>query len=128
MGGCPSGMTGTCDTSERSSDVLFFQGKVSAEIGTSASSPNTAGLFALRVKRTGERQGNVNPLIYKAAQTQANGGPVAFHHSNITGSNGVYNVRAPFNPVIGNGTPYAGVVLGFPDLSKSGNPNTKSNP
>ena len=57
--------------------------------GTSASSPAMAGIMALIVQKTGERQGNANPVFYALAAAQTDGtGPTVFHDV-IGGSNDV---------------------------------------
>ncbi len=54
--------------------------------GTSASSPAFAGLMALIVQKTGERQGNINPKLYQLGYSQYNlNGPKVFH--DITSGN-----------------------------------------
>jgi pseudomonalisin len=48
--------------------------------GTSASSPSFAGLMALVVQKTGQRQGNANARFYQLAAAQYGGsGPAVFH-------------------------------------------------
>jgi len=57
--------------------------------GTSCASPAFAGIMALVVQATGQRQGNANPALYKMATAQYKGtGPVVFHDI-LTGSNTV---------------------------------------
>ena len=57
--------------------------------GTSASSPAFAGLMALVVQATGQRQGNPNPVFYQLGNAQYLGtGPAVFHDI-LTGSNSV---------------------------------------
>jgi hypothetical protein len=55
-------------------------GSVSIVGGTSASSPAFAGLMALVVQKTGQRQGNANFRFYQLGKAQyTNGTPVVFH-------------------------------------------------
>ena len=56
--------------------------------GTSASSPAMAGIMALIVQKTGERQGNANPAFYAIAAGDAGSAPPAFHDV-VAGSNDV---------------------------------------
>jgi pseudomonalisin len=56
--------------------------------GTSASSPAMAGIMALIVQKTGERQGNANPAFYAIAAGDAGNSPPAFHDI-VSGSNDV---------------------------------------
>jgi len=60
--------------------------------GTSASSPAFAGIMALIVQKTGQRQGNANARFYQLAEAQrAPGGPVAYHDI-LSGNNTVPGV------------------------------------
>jgi pseudomonalisin len=61
--------------------------------GTSASSPAFAGLMALIVQKTGARQGNANPTLYKLANSQYQGGGPAVFHDITNGGNSVPNVK-----------------------------------
>ena len=48
--------------------------------GTSCAAPAFAGIMALVVQRTGQRQGNPNPALYRMAAAQPSGqGPQVFH-------------------------------------------------
>jgi hypothetical protein len=61
--------------------------------GTSCATPAFAGLMALVVQRTGERQGNPGPVLYKLFSAQARGrGPAVFHDV-VGGHNGVPGTR-----------------------------------
>jgi hypothetical protein len=61
--------------------------------GTSCSAPAFAGLMALVVQRTGERQGNPNPVFYKLFNAQYRGrGPAVFHDV-AAGDNSVPGTR-----------------------------------
>jgi pseudomonalisin len=59
--------------------------------GTSAASPALAGIMALVVQKTGQRQGNPNPRFYQMANEQAAGGLAVFHDI-TTGNNSVPGV------------------------------------
>ncbi len=60
--------------------------------GTSASSPSFAGLMALVVQKTGQRQGNANPRLYQLGAAQyGQGGAAAFHDTTL-GNNAVPGV------------------------------------
>jgi subtilase family serine protease len=57
--------------------------------GTSCSSPAFAGLMALVVQATGQRQGNANAVLYRLGNAQfKSGGPAVFHDI-LTGGNSV---------------------------------------
>jgi len=60
--------------------------------GTSASSPAFAGLMALIVQKTGQRQGNANPRFYQLGNAQYSSGGAAVFHDTITGNNSVPGV------------------------------------
>ncbi|MBI4913343.1 MAG: immunoglobulin domain-containing protein [Acidobacteria bacterium] len=60
--------------------------------GTSASSPAMAGIMALVVQKTGKRQGNANPVLYRLGELQYGAsGPRVFHDVN-SGNNSVPGV------------------------------------
>jgi subtilase family serine protease len=64
-------------------------GGLMAAGGTSCAAPAFAGLMALVVQATGQRQGNPNPVFYQLGNAQALGtGPAVFHDT-TTGGNGV---------------------------------------
>ncbi len=125
MGGCP-GDAIDCSSAD-SSDVEFFNGKTVFTIGTSASAPDIAGLFALKKKLTGKRLGLENTDIYTRAKNQIAGTGTPFHHKGILGDNGHYSVAAPYDLVIGNGTVDGRQLLGT-TLPAAGIPHTASNP
>ena len=57
--------------------------------GTSAATPSFAGLMALVLQRTGQRQGNANPELYQLGIAQYSGtGPSVFHDITV-GNNSV---------------------------------------
>ncbi len=66
--------------------LVEIQGSFYAVSGTSASSPSFAGLMALAVQNTGQRQGNANVRLYQLGSAQySSGGPMVFH--DITSGN-----------------------------------------
>ena len=61
--------------------------------GTSCGAPAFAGIMALLVQRTGQRQGNPNPALYRLATAQyASGSPARPFHDILTGDNSVPGV------------------------------------
>jgi subtilase family serine protease len=60
--------------------------------GTSASSPSFAGLMALVVQMTGQRQGNANPRFYQLANAQYGASGVVVFHDILSGNNSVPGV------------------------------------
>ena len=98
-------------------------------IGTSASSPDFAGLLALRVQKTGGRLGNENYYVYALAAAQNIGiGPKVFRQG-IPGFNGYYSTTAKgYDRVLGNGTVDGRQFLLAPEVKAAGTPQTPSNP
>jgi uncharacterized repeat protein (TIGR01451 family) len=68
------------------------QGGWSVFGGTSASSPSFAGLMALVVQKTGQRQGNANPRFYQLASAQYGSAGTAVFHDTTAGNNSVPGV------------------------------------
>jgi subtilase family serine protease len=125
MGGCPVGSVLPCGP-DRSSDVTALGGGFYLLIGTSASSPEFAGLQAMQDQLLGTRTGNVNYLLYALAAIGSVGnGPI--FHNNIPGNNGYPSSRG-YNYVVGNGTPYGSQYVFDPFGPLAGNPQTPSNP
>lgn len=60
--------------------------------GTSASSPSFAGLMALVVQKTGQRQGNANLRFYQLGNAQYASGGVQVFHDVTAGNNSVPDV------------------------------------
>jgi subtilase family serine protease len=132
MGGCPGDATNAC-SGARSADWVAIGGQLVGEIGTSASAPDIVGMLALAAKlTTGHRLGFMNTALYQAAQNQvAHPTQVVFRHSAITGNNGTYPIKVPYDLVIGNGTIDARAFiqrLTGTTLAASGIPGTASNP
>ena len=77
--------------------------------GTSASTPAFAGIMALIVQKTGQRQGNANTRFYQLADAQNTpGGPAVFHditsgNNNVPGVTG-YSAAAGYDLVTGLGS------------------------
>ena len=57
--------------------------------GTSASSPSFAGLMALVVQKTGQRQGNANVALYQLGTAQYGAAGAAVFHDTTSGNNSV---------------------------------------
>ena len=72
--------------------LVRSQGKLSAFGGTSAASPSFAGLMALVVQKTGERQGNANVRFYQLGNAQYASGGAAVFHDPTSGDNSVPGV------------------------------------
>jgi pseudomonalisin len=72
--------------------LVRTRGVLSAFGGTSASSPAFAGLMALIVQKTGQRQGNANIRLYQLASAQYGSGGAAVFHDTTTGNNSVPGV------------------------------------
>jgi len=72
--------------------LVRTQGSLAAIGGTSASSPSFAGIMALIVQKTGQRQGNANPTFYQLANAQFTGAGPAIFHDTTTGNNSVPGV------------------------------------
>ena len=84
--------------------------------GTSAASPSFAGLMALIVQSTGQRQGNANTRFYQLGSIQyGSGGPAVFHDI-TTGNNSVpgvtgYSSTVGYDPVTGLGSVNAAALV-----------------
>ena len=128
MGGCPGGVLGTCNPAD-SADLEVLNATLYGVIGTSASSPDFAGLVALTVQEYGTRLGNANYYIYELAQAQAQGTVSNVFHQGIPGFNGYYSTTATgYNRVLGNGTVSARDFMLIPTTPAAGNPQSPSNP
>jgi subtilase family serine protease len=129
MGGCPQGAVTPCGP-DRSYDIEALGGHFYGVIGTSASSPDFAGLTALNIERFGTRLGNENFYIYALAAAQSAGIlPFKVYHDNIRGSNGYFNAQPGYNMVLGNGTLFGrNFILAPPNVPAAGVPQTSTNP
>jgi kumamolisin len=133
MGGCPGGtlyfdLHGVCPP-DRSFVWEAIGGQFEGVIGTSASSPEFAGLVALKIQSTGGRLGNENFDIYSLAAAQENGSANVVFRQDIPGNNGKYKSGSPgYNLVLGNGTVFGGRFVRGPGLAVAGKPQTPTNP
>ena len=99
MGGCPQGSVTPCNAND-SYDAVVVGGATVGLIGTSASSPEFAGLIALKVQLNGgTRLGELTPWMY------ANAASASLFRTNIPGNNGYAGGGIPYNYVTGLGTP-----------------------
>jgi subtilase family serine protease len=139
MGGCPGDAdipAQDCTVLPRSAVIVWIGGGPALLIGTSASSPEMAGVLALAVELNRSRLGNVNPLIYalSAEQTIAGGtkAPKAlqFFHRNISGNNNGFTVKPgqAYSEVLGNSTLDVKNFLQLQGAPAAGAPDTPSNP
>lgn len=126
MGGCPAGTLGVCPP-DRSFDWVGINGGFFGFVGTSASSPDFAGLLALKIESEGSRLGNENFDIYSLAAAQAAGGDKVYRQD-IPGNNGFYSTAPGYNLVLGNGTVIGTHFVRGPALPAAGVPQTPSNP
>lgn len=136
MGGCPDIAQAPCNgggaanngagNTDRSSLNVVVNGLWESVIGTSAAAPGMASAVALLVETQG-RQGNLNPYLYGLARSQAAGGTAAFHQS-LPGFNGVVANAATYNFTVGNGTPNVAAMIGLPNATPAGSPQSASNP
>ncbi len=136
MGGCPGGAVQNCLVLPRSAAIVWIGGEVGLLIGTSASSPEIAGVLALAIELNGGRLGNVNPLIYGLSLTQTLLGGVnapkqfQYFHREISGSNNLFTVKPgqAYSEVLGNSTLDVKNFLQLQLAAPAGAPNTHSNP
>ena len=123
-------MGGLFGLPDRSADLVVVGGNFYVVIGTSASSPDFAGVLALAEQNLGMRLGNVNYLIYSLAAAQQLGLYRSFHQG-IPGDDGLYTSQqgAPgYNFLVGNGTPFVRNLILAPFAPPAGIPQTPSNP
>lgn len=139
MGGCPGNADlnkQNCRALPRSAAIVWIGGAPNLLIGTSASSPEMAGVLAIAVEKGGSRLGNVNPLIYRmsALQTDLGGAhappPFQFFHRDVSGNNNGFTVQPgqEYSEVLGNGTLDVRYFLGLQGVAPAGAPGTPSNP
>jgi subtilase family serine protease len=139
MGGCPNDAdlkAQDCTQLPRSAVIVWIGGGPALLIGTSASSPEMAGVLALAVELNRGRLGNVNPMIYalSAVQTIAGGvhAPKAlqFFHRDISGNNNGYLVKPgqAYSEVLGNSTLDVRNFLLLQGVAPAGAPDSPSNP
>ena len=127
MGGCPVGSVQPCPE-DRSYDLVAMDGAYYGVIGTSASSPDFAGLLALKIQMIGGRLGNENQVMYVMAHLQSLGVLRGIFHDNIPGFNGLYTTHKGYNLVLGNGTVNGVNYLLTPFMPVARTPQTPTNP
>ena len=71
---------------------MFTKGSWQVISGTSAAAPSFAGLMALVVQKTGQRQGNANPRLYQLANAQYTFGGAKVFNDITSGNNSVPGV------------------------------------
>jgi subtilase family serine protease len=139
MGGCPGDAdleAQNCLALPRSAVIVWIGGQAFLLIGTSASSPEMAGVLALAVELNHGRLGNVNPLIYGLSAVQSLFGGVhapkqlQFFHRGIEGNNNAFTVEPgqAYSEVLGNSTLDVKNFLGLQGAAPAGAPDTPSNP
>jgi subtilase family serine protease len=139
MGGCPGDAdlaVQNCLLLPRSAVIVWIGGQADLLIGTSASSPEMAGVLALAVELNHGRLGNVNPLIYALSATQTLFGgtnapqELQFFHREIPGNNNFFTVQPgqAYSEVLGNSTLDVKNFLGLSFAAPAGAPDTPSNP
>jgi subtilase family serine protease len=139
MGGCPGDADldlQDCLDLPRSAAIVWVSGTPELLIGTSASSPEMAGVLALAIEVNGGRLGNVNPLIYLLSAIQTVVGNTnapkefRFFHREISGDNNLYKVKPgqAYSTVLGNSTLDVKNFLGLSFAKAAGAPDTHSNP
>ena len=113
--------------------LVQSQGALYAIRGTSASAPAFAGLIALVVQKTGQRQGNANTRLYQLGNAQYASGGVTVFHDIISGSNTVpgvtgYTSSAGYDLATGLGSVDAGLLVTnwIPDFNIAASPATLS--
>ena len=117
MGGCPVGSVTPCSP-DRSYVLAIVGGAEVGLVGTSASSPDFAGLLALKIEHLGGRLGNENYDIYSLAAQQAAGATqYKFFHEGIPGFDGFYSTTPPVTTfVVGNGTVFGKYLIQAPNV------------
>jgi subtilase family serine protease len=139
MGGCPGDAdlaVQDCTKLPRSAVIVWIGGGPFLLIGTSASSPEMAGVLALAVELNRGRLGNVNPLIYSlsAVQTIFGGAnapkELQFFHRDISGNNNGFTVKPgqAYSEVLGNSTLDVKNFLLQQGIAPAGAPDSPSNP
>jgi subtilase family serine protease len=130
MGGCPEGAV-RCQAYEESSVYLYLGGSIVEVIGTSASSPEFAGLLAVRLAKTKVPLGNANAFIYSLAANNYKSPAFKYFRQGIVGNNGVVDARAGvqgWNQINGVGTPYGEIFADLGGHPFAGIPQTATNP
>ena len=139
MGGCPGDAdlaVQDCTKLPRSAVIVWIGGDPFLLIGTSASSPEMAGVLALAVELNRGRLGNVNPLIYSLSAVQSIFGganapkALQYFHRDISGNNNGFTVKPgqAYSEVLGNSTLDVKNFLQLQGAPAAGAPGTPSNP
>ena len=139
MGGCPGDAdlaAQNCLALPRSAVIVWIGGGPALLIGTSASSPEMAGVLALAVELNRGRLGNVNPLIYALSAVQSIFGganapkALQYFHRDIPGDNNGFTVvpGQAYSEVLGNSTLDVKNFLQLQGTPAAGAPGTPSNP
>jgi len=139
MGGCPGDAdlaAQNCIALPRSAVIVWIGGGPFLLIGTSASSPEMAGVLALAVELNRGRLGNVNPLIYALSAVQSIFGganapkALQYFHRDIPGNNNGFTVvpGQAYSEVLGNSTLDVKNFLQLQGTPAAGAPGTPSNP
>ena len=97
--------------------LIVTGGSLSSVGGTSAAAPSFAGLMALVVQKTGQRQGNANVRLYQMANSQYASGGASVFHDVVSGNNSVPGVTgfsgvAGYDQATGLGSVDANSMLG----------------
>ncbi|MBK5274194.1 MAG: S8/S53 family peptidase [Desulfuromonadales bacterium] len=119
--------------------LVKTQGSTFVFGGTSASSPSFAGLMALIVQKTGQRQGNANVRFYQLAAAQYGPGVVTVFHDITSGNNSVpgvsgYAATTGYDRATGLGSVDANALatnwseIVTPDFSVSATPTSLVSP
>lgn len=142
VGGCPLGLSASCNTTDSSVVVAYgvgIGGGFYGVIGTSVSSPEFVGALALFEQQFGKhhhRQGNINYFLYAQGALQSIFGGrhapefLQFYHRGMPGFDGYYNGGFPsanYDYIYGNGSPDVRKLFGIRSEA-AGLPQTPSNP
>lgn len=128
MGGCPDIAVQPCGP-DRSFIWVAIDGNFYGFVGTSCSSPATAGILALEEQNLGHRLGNVNYQIYDQIADQTAGFQRPTFHTDIPGFNGIKSTTLfGYDPVLGARTPFVKNFIFAPNAPSAGIPQTPSNP
>ena len=97
--------------------LIVTGGSLASVGGTSAAAPSFAGLMALVVQKTGQRQGNANVRLYQLASSQYASGGASVFHDVTAGNNSVpgvagFSAVAGYDQATGLGSVDANVMLG----------------
>lgn len=116
--------------------LVEIQGSLYSVSGTSAASPSFAGLMALAVQNTGQRQGNANVRLYQLGSAQYGSGKLTVFHDITSGNNSVpgvkgYTCTTGYDPVTGLGSVDANALVsnwmnGLISFTLSASPSTAS--